>query len=616
VDACAETVESLLGSCPGLIVLATSRETLRIDAEFVYNVPPLGLPDESSEEQVGRSDAVRFFVSRAAARRPGFALTRENAKTIGALCRHLEGIPLALELAAARLAVLTVEQLLDRLGDRFRLLSSSGRGMAAKQRTLRATVEWSYELLTDEERRMLRRLAVFEGGCTLAAAEEVTGGPATPAGPPVTNDAIDIIEHLVSKSLLIVDTSGAEARYGMLETIRQFALEKLGEAGEADACRRRHFGFFKAIARAARGGMRGIEAHVWLGRLDHELENLRGALRWGRESEPPEALVETVVAMGQYWSSRGLWAEGLEWLGVATDEEAPLPSALRAIALAWAAQFALRREDRDLVDAFVRRGLALARDAGDEFCRGRLLCMEGSIAEQRAELDRAFDLQVESLRICEALEDEYYVSEIQRTIGSVRISMGDYDGGIAWTELALATARRIGSQFGIAGAAYNLGTLALHRHEMARATRYLEEAAAVMELIGDKMHLTLLAEAYGILYRERGDFEQATAKLREAIRTALRLGARYRVPSISVHLAWAAMLEGDAERAMRVDGISDLLREEFNSPTSKETLEEIRLLLRPAVEKLGEAEAARIRREGREMTVAEALAYVLEESGE
>jgi serine/threonine-protein kinase PknK len=606
VESCAETSEALLSSCPGLRILATTRETLRIDAESVYNVPPLGLPEGASREDVSASDAARLFVSRAAMKRPEFALTRENAKTVEAICRHLEGIPLALELAAARMTALTVEQILDRLGDRFRLLSSSGRGVAAKQRTLRATVEWSYELLTDEERWVLRHLAVFEGGCTLDAAEGVAGKDEGL----YPSQALDLVEHLVDKSLLTVDTSRDEARYRMLETIRQFALEKLSEAGEIDMCRRRHLDLYLAWAGEAEIGFRGAKAARWFDRIDPEIDNFRVALRLAREHGSHEEVARLASRLGAYWMRRNHWSEGLEWLGYATEGE--LPDDLLASSLWWMAYCASYRSEYDRASRLFERSLSIARRIGDMHLVARILHSQAAVAANRGDMDKATELASESLKLYEGMNDELGIALVQRVFAAMALGKGDYDAGRVWFERALAIYRRLGDEIGIANVSFHLGGVALQVCDVEGAAEYLEEAESLIRRLGDKFYLAYVIVFLGGLYRQRGDLEKAAAYVKEGIRGMVALGAVSQLVSGFEQLSLIAMAEGKAERALRIDGAGEMLRTEVNFVLTPENLAELRELLSPAWDALGEEVGERVRREGREMTVADAIAYMLE----
>ena len=282
IAGCATLVDQILRACPRVRVLATSREALSIAGEQAWRVPSLVLPATKAEvslDSATKSDAVRFFVDRAQAVAPHFALTPANVPTVVRICQRLDGIPLALELAAARMKLLSVEQISARLDDRFQLLTGGSRTAVPRQQTLRATIDWSYDLLSDEERRLLRRLAVFTGGCSLEAAEQVCGGNESSEGA-----TIELLSHLIDKSLVAVEDEDNERRYRLLETVRQYSRDRLFESGEAEGLRDRHLHFFERLALEAEPELLGPDHVAWARRLTADHDNLRAALEWGLAS--------------------------------------------------------------------------------------------------------------------------------------------------------------------------------------------------------------------------------------------------------------------------------------------------------------------------------------------
>ena len=286
IEGCAVLADTLLRSCPGLEILATSREPLRIAGESSWPVPSLSLPDSQQQppaSELARYEAIRLFVERAGAADAGFSLTDQNASAVARLCRKLDGIPLAIELAAARVRALTVEQISERLEDPLSLLTTGSRTAAPRHQTLRATLQWSYELLDERERALFDRLSVFAGGWDLEAAEAIGAG-----GPIQAGLVLNLLSQLVDKSLVVVEPSPVDAgalRYGMLEPVRQYALERLMESGEAEETRRRHAAFFVALAEEARPKLRAAPQVEWLERLEKENSNLRGALSWALSAD-------------------------------------------------------------------------------------------------------------------------------------------------------------------------------------------------------------------------------------------------------------------------------------------------------------------------------------------
>src|ERR671916_378267 len=333
IGACAELAEALLHSCPNLRVLATSREALGITGEVAWPVPSLSLPDLRrlpEVESLARYEAARLFLERTAAVNPTFALTEQNAVAVDQICYRLDGIPLAIELAAARAKVLSVEQIAERLDDSFGLLSAGGRTAMPRHRTLHATMDWSHELLSLEERALFRRLSVFAGGFTLEAAESVCAGAGLER-----DEVLDLLSHLVDKSLVIMREESGEARYRLLETVRQYAREKLSESGEAEQASERHAGYYLALAEEAEPELKGAGQVAWLEQLEREHDNLRAAMRWLLGRGELEEAARLGWALWLFWGIRAHFAEGRRSMEQALSAEgsAGLTEAARAMAL-------------------------------------------------------------------------------------------------------------------------------------------------------------------------------------------------------------------------------------------------------------------------------------------
>lgn len=332
----AELAEQVLAACPAISLMASSREALGVAGERVFQVPSLSLPDAVGEADehanagdgwfadVGAAEAVRLFVDRATAVLPSFSLTPSDAPAVVEICRRLDGIPLAIELAAARVPLLSVQEIAQRLGDRFRLLTGGRRTALPRQQTLQALIDWSWDLLTDDERMLLRRLSVFAGGCTIEAAVDVARLPdEVPAAGDPSLDMLEVIGRLVGRSLVVVDRSGS-TRYRLLETIRQYARDRLVAAGETSVLRNQHLAFYLRLALEAEPALVGPDMVAWLARLDAEADNLRTALDWAFEEDPLSAM-RLSVALAVYWRSRSL-AEGLAYLRRAAELARSLPA--------------------------------------------------------------------------------------------------------------------------------------------------------------------------------------------------------------------------------------------------------------------------------------------------
>jgi non-specific serine/threonine protein kinase len=385
-------VEPLLRAAPNLHVLATSREGLGIAGETVWRVPSMAVPASSdvlAPETLQQYEAVRLFADRAVAVMPAFATTESNAATVVEICRRLDGIPLAIELAAARLNVLSVDQISVRLNDRFRLLTGGSRTAVARQRTLEATIDWSYDLLSETERTVLCRLSVFPGGWTLEAAEDVC------AGDGIDQDTmLELLSHLVDKSLIIVDAeAGGERRYHFLETVRQYGRERLVRSGDAERVRDRHLSFFSELVRRAEPELQKADQVSWLNRLQREYDNVRSALDWCLERS--DTGLELAAALTWFWIKRGYFAEGRQWLEralLATESS----GRLRAKALNSLSCMAVFQADYATTLTRADESIAIGRKSGDLRSTAHSLFLQGVVAVQRGDLEQIASLAAES----------------------------------------------------------------------------------------------------------------------------------------------------------------------------------------------------------------------------
>jgi len=342
--ACAGLADALLRACPHLKILTTSRQPLEVEGETTWRVPSLPLPDVQqrmlSPEGLRANDAVRLFVERASAASPEFGLTDRNAMVVAKVCNRLDGIPLAIELAAARVRTMSVERIVERLDDRFRLLATGGSTALPRHRTLRGAMDWSYDLLSEAERAMLRRLSVFAGGFTLDAAEGVCAGDSVQR-----DDVLPLLTQLVDKSLVVLYEHDGTERYRLLETVRQYTADKLAESGESADTRRRHRDWYLALALQADAELRGPTQRVWIARLEAERDNVRAALAWSLSEDGGEAGLRLAGAMAWFWVMQANVNEGREWLEKALSSVREPSPAARAKALNGAGIMAWRQGD-------------------------------------------------------------------------------------------------------------------------------------------------------------------------------------------------------------------------------------------------------------------------------
>jgi predicted ATPase/class 3 adenylate cyclase len=475
VTACADLVETLVRLCPRLRVLATSREPLGVSGEMVWRVPSLSLPETRqvpSVEHLVRYEAIRLFIERATAVQPGFAVTPQNAGSVAAVCRRLDGIPLAIELAAARMRALSAEQIAARLDERFSLLTGGSRTALPRHQTLRGTLDWSYDLLSRKERSLLCRLSVFAGGWTLEAAEAVCTGEGVE-----TQDILDLLTQLVFKSLVVMGAQEGDVRYRLLETVRQYGQDKLNESADATVARRRYLDWCLHLAERAEPELRGVDQPVWLERLEVEHDNLRAALEWSKVPENDgDAGLRLARALSQFWNVRGHFSEGRVWLETMLSHNLDAAAPTRAKALAGTGFLAYRQGDYDGSIRLCTESLALFRELGDLSGMGQALYVLGMIAESRGDYDRAKALLTESVALGRQVGDKRRMAISLNSIGEVARCQDDYAAARASYEESLSLSRDVGDQRGVTIALGNLGHVALHEGDHDGAAVLFKEA--------------------------------------------------------------------------------------------------------------------------------------------
>jgi predicted ATPase/DNA-binding CsgD family transcriptional regulator len=528
-EACAQLAQKLLSQSPELRILATSSVALAIAGETIYPVSGLNWPVFEGEalrdgqihidlQELMGYDAVRLFVERARAISPNFNLTFKNALPTVEICRRLDGFPLALELASARVNVLTVQEITARLNDRFDLLISGQRkGLEPRHHSLRAAIDWSYALLPVDEKILLQRLAVFVAGCTLDAAEVVCTGDGIDA-----EHTLDRISSLVSKSLVVADTIGrAQARYRLLETIREYALEKLDEAGETRRLRNRHLDLFLAQAEEAAPKLNEAYQQIWLNWLEVEHDNLRAALAWSLESGRIESGLRIATALVRFWEIRGFAQEGLAWferLLAQADERISL--VVHANALAYASFLAMFLGDASTSMAYGREAVALAEAAGDEGSGVLIIALAGLASGARVGGDyhTAFTLEERAIQLLrESPGQPFFLGMALLAHGGVAIELGDYDTARVSLDESLAIAREAGDAFRIAHVLNSIGDLARCEQKYEDAQTAYENSVALLREVGAKHDLGSVLHNLGHSCLHMGDVERARALFCESM---------------------------------------------------------------------------------------------------
>ena len=533
-DACATLAAALLGGCPAVTLLATSREPIRAVGEITWQVPSLSLDDE----------AIDLFIDRARQVRPDFAVTDENRATVTEICRRLDGMPLAIELAAARIRALSVTEIVDSLHDRFRLLTGGARTAVRRQQTLRASVDWSHALLTGPEQVLFRRLAVFMGGFDLDAAQAIGGGHDVERF-----QVLDQLTLLVDKSLVVAEDIKDRTRYRLLETVRQYALEKLGESGEADAVRTRHRDYYTSTA-AELDALAHIDRDAELDRAETEIDNLRAAFTWSRDNGEIELALRLVSSLQPLWLTRGRVVEGLGWLDAALAESAADSADVRLArgrALADKGLLLASVGASESVEA-AEQALTLARELGDPTLLVRALVSRGSLSAYDAEVSLPY--LEEAAELARQLGDSSRLCQILNWQATAAVMSGDPVATVAAAEEGLELADAIGDRFAsrqcrmwMANAEVYLGDLA---GAISRCDEVIAEATAAHDVI--MRAIGLMCVTFALAYQ--GDVSGARTTAEQTLAISSELGGYYDIGSHG-GVVVAGLAAGDAEAAWR-----------------------------------------------------------------
>lgn len=610
IAACATAAEALLRACPNLRVLTTSREPLGVAGEVTWPVPSLSLPERGLLPPIDtllHYESVRLFVERAAAMQPGFSLTSQNAPAVVQVCQRLDGIPLAVELAAARVKVLSVEQIADRLDDRFQLLTAGSRTAMPRHRTLRGTMDWSHDLLSEQERTLWRRLSVFAGGFTLAAAESVCAGGSI-AGAQV----LALLSQLVDKSLVAAEDQGQEKFYKCPETIRQYGAEKLRESGEEAGLRQRHRDWYLALIEGVAPKLQGPEQGAWLQRLEQEHDNLRAALHWSRQPAEREAALRLVAGLWWFWYVRGHIGEGSSWLeAVLAEAKAPVPA--RAEALRGAGMLAREQGDYDRAEALGEESLALSRQLGDLASVSKSLNNLGIVALGRGRYDRAESLYLESLAIVRAFGNQYGMARALGNLGYAALELEQYDKAHERFAESLRLSRAIGDTQSLAMTLNFLGLVDQRQGNPDRAEQRHREALELARQLGDNRTIARVLFSLGGLALAQNDGSGARALLGECLVLRQQLLDREGAVACLEALAGLAGRQGQPVRAARLLGAAAALRLEIGAPVPPDDEALVQTSTAAARGVLGPEAFAVEWAQGQRLTLDQAIAYALAE---
>jgi predicted ATPase/class 3 adenylate cyclase/tetratricopeptide (TPR) repeat protein len=617
VEASAKVVDELLHVAPNIKIIASSREALGINGETVYRVPSLSLPDqdEVTKEAVRGFESVQLFVERASAANRKFQLTDENASFVGQICSRLDGIPLAIELAAARITVFSPEQIAKRLDDRFKLLTGGSRTALPRQQTLRALIDWSYDLLSEDERALLRRLSAFAGGWTFEAAETICNN-------------VDVFEHLpqlVNKSLVTMNDEGDEPRYFLLETIGQYARDKLMESGEGEGTRSRHFTYYLAMAETAFPEMTTREKDLyWAEELENEYDNIRTAVGWGL-SRDPIATMRLIRSLAYLFVLTNYSGEGHRWGEetlkhvksltdngkILTDEE----NLYKARLLASMSVMAFSMGDNRTAYMEAEESASLLRTLGDTRTLAEILAFHIAGKLATGNFDEAVASLQEALELAESLDEKHISASILSAASFVELYVNnDYAKADALAEEASELYKEYGSRWAYGITMYGFGNMLTLQKQFAKAREKYEIAMQTMHEIKSTRNIIMIKSDLAHILRQEGNYIEALPAYHETIKEWQRMGHRSAVAHQLECLAFIAKAMEQPDKAARLLGAAEALRQKINMDMTPPERAEYEKEVADLKANMEEKEFTRLWTEGRFMTMDEAIAFALEEN--
>jgi predicted ATPase/transcriptional regulator with XRE-family HTH domain len=554
VTAAAPVVGELLSAAPELKIMVTSREVLRLYGEQDFPVPPMAVP---GTEQVNGNwthyEALQLFSERASNAKYSFLMTSEDMRLATEICARLDGLPLAIELAAARVRDLSLGEMLAKIGDRLALLAHGPVDLPPRQRTLRGAISWSYDLLSESEQRVFRRMSIFVGGSTPEAAEKVIVGSEAEDG-----GSSGMLASLVAKNLLKRETDGEE-RYWMLETIRDYASEQLTGSGESDELRQRHAEYYMAFVEQAEVELQGRDQVAWLGRLDREYPNVRSALTWSQGQDGLRELgLRMAGALGKFWETRGYISEGRSMLagvlsGMAEGEATPVAGK----ALSAAGRLALYPGDFQAARVSFEKSLAISRLLGNKPGIANALNNLGVVAQAQGENETARAAFAEALAIRRELGDKAGIANSLNSLGTLAVTMSDYASAVALTEEGLQIRRELGHKYGIMLSLANLGDARRLEGNYEAASELLEECLSMSQEAGNKPMIANALHTLGHVAQRCEDWARAAQFFSDSLKVYQELSEKPGIAECLAGLAELAAQKGEPERAARLFGAVD-----------------------------------------------------------
>jgi predicted ATPase/class 3 adenylate cyclase len=615
VSAVAGITDTLLRACRNLRILATSREVLGISGEAPWRIPSLSLPDlrflRGAASQIVpemlKYESVRLFIERASIINPAFEFTPLNAFAVAQVCKRLDGIPLAIELAAARIKVMTVEQVAQRLDDRFRLLTGGSRTAMQRHQTLRAAIDWSYDLLPENERVLLRRLSIFSGGWTLEAAEAVCSG-----GEVEDWEILDLLSHLVDKSLVISEELNANARYRILESIRQYSRDRLLDAEEASTLGEKHFHHYLEMAEIAEPGLQGPDQKLWLEHLEQEHDNFRAALQWRRTGNvDPEEGLRMAGALWRFWYVRGYISEGRERLMTALSQSPTNLTVSRAKALNATANLAIIHADYTAARHLLEEARDIQSRLGDRTGLGVTLNGLGLAAWRQGHMEEAIAFFEQSIEVKRETGNKLGVAYTLNNLANIALARKDYEAAEQVYQEALTIYQAVNDVSGVALTMGNMALVARYRGENSIARERLEEALRLFRELQDLRGVAhSLANLAEVTLRE-GELDLGIERLCESMRLRRELGDRHGIAETLEGCARHAILSGRHDHAARLLGAAHALREEIGVTISGAERDEVERNLEDIREALGSSVFDALSAKGRALTMDQAVEMAL-----
>lgn len=617
IEPCAQLADTLLRRAPKLKIIASSREALGIAGEMTYAVPSLSFPTRAPSQNGNQIDpdallefeAVRLFEERARAVQPAFTVTASNAPALVEICERLDGVPLALELAAARVKALTVEQIAKRLDDRFRLLTGGNRAALPRHQTLLATVEWSYDLLSEPERVLLQRLSVFAGGWTLEAAEHIC------AQEDATFDVLELLMHLVDKSLVVSDPQENAARYRYLDTIRQFARDKLGSSGPEHLrdVSNAHLDYFLGFAQEVDQILRGAEQKGGLVILDRELGNLRAALTWAAQSGRTEAELKLTSALWRYWRVRSYFSEGRRWLEDSLSKGHDAPAGLRARALLEAGSLASYQADYTSAQQQLELSLELYRSLNDRRGMALSLNLLSHARMMTGDLPGSQRAVEEGLTMFRDLKDARGMGYSLYFLGTTLQSTGELEAARRALEESHALMQQVGDRWWIGNILIQLGWSVNREGEPTRALQMFDEALEISAQFDDTRGTARALLYIGEAKCSQGDYGAAREKYREALKLFREIGDKWWGTVCLEGLGYIASHQEEARRVALLLGAAEHMHEQLGAPVLPVYRETVDWSVSCARAQLGAQAFAEIWRKGRALSYERAIELAMQD---